>query len=138
MLPISPPTRTHRHKTQDDDMVWPPDDFTGVWIVEWPNGQLKFRGFYLKGKAEGDCDCFWSNGNLAQEGQRQDGECVGTWVDYLLDGTKSKETEYFSPGNFDVRWFTPNGQVREVEIVRVGCKRETKKLIPDDSLERTN
>ena len=28
----------HRQQTEDDDMVWPPDDLTGEWVVE--NGRL--------------------------------------------------------------------------------------------------
>ena len=123
----------HRQQTEDDDMVWPPDDFTGEWVVEWPNGRVKFRSLYLKGKEEGDHVCYWSNGNLAQKGYTQDGECVGIWSDYWEDGTKFKETEYFSPGNFDVRWLTAAGQVQEIEIVRAGQERRTEKMIPDDA-----
>jgi len=122
----------HRQQTDDDDMTWPADDFTGEWVVQWPNGQVKFRSLYLKGKEEGDYLCYWSNGNLAQKGDSQDGECIGIWSDYFEDGTKFKETEYFSPGNYDVRWLTVDGQVREIEIVRVGQERRTETLIPND------
>jgi antitoxin component YwqK of YwqJK toxin-antitoxin module len=111
-------------------MVWPPEDFTGEWIVEWPNGQGKFRSLYLNGRAEGDYLCYWSNGNLAQKGYSQDGECFGIWSDYWEDGVKFKETEYFSPGNFDVRWLTPDGQIREIETYRVGQAYRTEILIP--------
>lgn len=103
-------------------MVWPPEDFTGEWIVEWPNGQVKFRSLYLGGKEEGDYLCYWSNGNRAQQGYCSDGKCVGIWSDFREDGTKFKETEYYSPGNFDVRWLTPDGRVEKTEVVRVGTE----------------
>ena len=113
----------HRQQSEDDDMVWPPDDFTGEWIVEWPNGQVKFRSLYLKGKEEGDYLCYWSNGKIAQRGYNLDGECVGVWSDFWEDGTKYQETEYYSPGNFDVRRFTPDGRVEQTEVVRAGMER---------------
>ena len=121
----------HRQQSDEDDMVWPPDDFTGEWVVEWPNGEVKFRSLYLKGKEEGDWFCYWSNGNVAQKGYNSDGECVGVWSDYWEDGVRFKETEYFSPGNFEVRWLTAEGQVSEIQIFRDGCEQETKTLLPD-------
>lgn len=121
----------HRQHSDDDDMVWPPDDFTGEWVVEWPNGQVKFRSLYLKGKEEGDWFCYWSNGNVAQQGYNSDGECVGTWTDYWENGVKFKETEFYAPGNFDVRWLTPEGHVEKIQVFRDGCERETKTVLPD-------
>jgi hypothetical protein len=121
----------HRQQTDDDEMEWPPDDFTGEWVVEWPNGQVKFRSLYLKGKEEGEWFCYWSNGNVAQQGYNSDGKCVGVWSDYGEDGVRFKETEFYSPDDFDVRWLTVDGQVREIQIFRDGCERETKKLLPD-------
>lgn len=43
----------HRLESDDDDPEWPPDDFTGEWIVEWPNGQVCVRSAYVQGKPEG-------------------------------------------------------------------------------------
>ena len=117
----------HRQKTDDDEMVWPPDNFTGEWIVEWSNGQVKFQALYLNGKAEGDYLCYWSNGNFAQKGYCEDGKYIGIWSDYWEDGTKFKETEYFSPGNYDVRWLK-DGEIKEIEVVRVGRESRVQKL----------
>ena len=123
---------TYRNESDDEDMVWPPADFSGEWVVEWPNGRMKFRSLYLDGKQEGDHLCYWSNGNLAQKGKNLDGQCIGVWSDYWEDGTRFKETDYHSPGNFDIRWLTENGQVRQIEIVRDGQERKLKILIPDE------
>lgn len=113
---------TIRQETEDEDVVWPPDDFSGEWIIEWPNGQVKYRALYLQGKCEGDCICYWANGNLAQDGRCLDGECVGLWCDYWEDGTKFKETEYHSKGNFDVRWLDSDGSLLETQEWRGGTK----------------
>jgi antitoxin component YwqK of YwqJK toxin-antitoxin module len=121
----------HRQETDDEDMVWPPDDFSGEWVVEWPNGQIKFRSLYLDGKEEGTHLCYWSNGNLAQRGKNLAGECIGIWSDYWEDGTRYRETLYYSPGNFDVRWLTDSGQVKEIEVVRDGQERQCRTLIAD-------
>lgn len=121
-----------RHQTNDDDMAWPPDDFSGEWIVEWPNGQTKYRGLYLNGKREGACLCFWANGNLAQDGRCLDDECIGVWSDYRENGTKFKETEYYSENNFDVRWIEPDGSIREIQEWRAGKEPVTRVLQADN------
>ena len=104
---------TVRQKNQDDDMPWPPDNFTGEWIVEWPNGAIKFRSLYLGGKAEGKYECFWDNGNLAQIGYSEDDVCVGIWSDFWEDGTKFKETHYFGKRTFKTVWLDPDGVITE-------------------------
>jgi antitoxin component YwqK of YwqJK toxin-antitoxin module len=124
---------TTKHTKHTKKNRWPPKDFSGEWIVEWPNGRVKFRSLYLHGKEEGDHLCFWPNGKLSQKGQNLDGDCIGVWSDYWEDGTKFKETEYYSPGNFDVRWLTQDGRIREIETVRVGRERETKILLPENA-----
>jgi antitoxin component YwqK of YwqJK toxin-antitoxin module len=123
----------HRQETDEDDMVWPSANFSGEWVVEWPNGKTKFRSLYLEGKQEGVHLCYWSNGKLAQKGQNHDDQCIGIWSDYWEDGTKFKETEYYSQGNFDVRWLTEDGRVRELEVVRKGRERQRKILLPNEA-----
>ena len=127
----------HRLKTFDQDSPWPDDRFTGEWVVEWPNGQLKFRAHYLDGKANGDYRCFSEEGRVVQEGRMCRGECVGRWVDYhhdtgsilaervYLDGhCEGIERSYFDNGNVmsershrqsvlhgPFRWFLRDGQL---------------------------
>lgn len=121
----------HRQKSDTDDMIWPPDNFSGEWIVEWPNGQIKFRSLYLEGKQEGEHLCYWTNGNLAQKGQNLADQCIGIWSDYWEDGIRFKETEYYSKNNFDVRWLTESGHVREIEVFRDGQEPQRKILLAD-------
>jgi hypothetical protein len=106
-----------RQKTDDEDMIWPPDGFTREWIVEWPNGVVKFRSLYLGGKEEGDYYCYWSNGRPAQIGCSSDGVCVGVWTDFLEDGTKLKETHYINNGTFKVLWFGVGGSATDTEYI---------------------
>ena len=65
--------------------------------------------------------------------QNHDDQCIGIWSDYWEDGTKFKETEYYSQGNFDVRWLTEDGRVRELEVVRKGRERQRKILLPNEA-----
>ncbi len=106
-----------RQQTDDEDMIWPPEGFTGEWIVEWPNGAVKFHSLYLRGKEEGDHCCYWSNGKPAQLGYSSDGVCVGVWTDFLEDGTKLKETHYINNRTFQVVWFGLDGAVTEMEYM---------------------
>mgnify|MGYP001588850461 CR=1 FL=1 len=122
----------HRQLSEDDDMIWPPDDFTGEWVVEWPNGQIKFRSLYLKGKEEGDYLCYWSNGNLAQKGYNEDGICKGIWSDFMEDGTKLKETHYKDSKNFEVHWLDLDGHVEEIQFFEDGV--EVRKVCPNKNL----
>src|SRR5436309_8991464 len=106
-----------RIKDYDDAMIWPPDDFTGEWVVEWPNGVVKFRSLYLGGKEEGDYQCYWSNGKPAQLGYSSNGVCVGVWTDFLEDGTKLKETHYFNNRTFKIMWFGADGSITDTEYM---------------------
>lgn len=76
----------YRLKDELEDSPWPGENFTGEWIVEWPNGVTKFRAQYVQGKPDGDYLCFWPNGRLAQKGRMCQGESVGRWTDYHQDG----------------------------------------------------
>ncbi len=111
-----------RQKSEDDDTPWPEDGFTGEWIVEWPNGQMKFFSCYVDGNQDGDHLCYWANGNLAQKGVNHNGACVGLWEDYWEDGRKFKETYYEGSRNFTERWLDKNGEVDRIQIFRNGIK----------------
>jgi antitoxin component YwqK of YwqJK toxin-antitoxin module len=99
----------------DDEGLYPPDGFTGVWEVYWPNRKLKWRAHFLNGVEDGRHTCWWDDGRLAQTGICEHGECKGVWVDYHTDGSKMKETEYATRGNFVVRWYDNEGAISEVQ-----------------------
>ena len=94
--------------------VYPPDDFTGLWEVCWPNENPKFRGVFRNGEPDGISTCWWENGQISQTGRSEAGECKGVWSDFDEDGEKFKETEYIDSKNFSVRWYE-DGEVRETE-----------------------
>ncbi len=103
----------------DEEGLYPPEDYCGVWEVYWPNRQLKYRACYVDGKENGEVKCWWENGILAQSGWRDHGECRGLWTDYFEDGARYKETEYRDNDNFVVRWYS-NGTIDRTEVWKEG------------------
>jgi antitoxin component YwqK of YwqJK toxin-antitoxin module len=78
---------------------YPPDDFEGVWIEHWPNGQLKFRGTYKKdGLRVGQHICFWENGVLREVSTWEQGWVTGTLIRFYEDGTRECEKEFGEHG----------------------------------------
>ncbi|NOX98714.1 MAG: hypothetical protein GXP30_03115 [Verrucomicrobia bacterium] len=109
---------TFRQESEEDDVPWPDDDFTGEWIVEWPNGQIKFKSRYIDGDEEGEYRCYWANGKFAQKGVNKNGVCKGLWEDFWEDGRKFKETYYDNSDNFTVRWLDEQGNVERIQVFR--------------------
>lgn len=105
----------------DDDAedIWPDDGYSGIWEIYWPNGVVKFRANYVDGKEEGECLCYWDNGNLAQRGVKVGGECDGIWTDYDYEGYKTLQGRYVN-GKQEGLWvsFWDDGSVmKEREYV---------------------
>ena len=103
---------------------YPPDDYTGEWLSEWPNGQLKFLGCYINGESEGEQICYWDNGEIAQRGKCVNGRCVGMWKDYREDGSLVLECEYHSDGDFTKQWFDSDGAPTETQIYKGGIEQK--------------
>jgi len=114
----------------ENDPIWPNEDYTGEWIIEWPSGALKFRGYYLRGMLYGASWSYWENGQIAQQGQSFDGQSIGVWEDFLENGTKFKETTYEDSSNFVERWLNNDGSVYQTKIFKDGFQ------ITDDSGNR--
>ncbi len=113
----------HRRVFEDRDSIIPPDNFTGVWEVLWPNGVICSRTCFLKGAEHGPFLCLWHNGNLAQVGMHLNGKSLGVWTDYREDGSKMLEGVYGSKGREGVwLWFGPDGEVKEEIHYRGGKK----------------
>ena len=96
------------------DGVWPPDGYTGDWLVYWPNGAIKLRAKYVDGKETGQYVCYWDNGLLAQVGYLVDGVSHGVWLNFWESGDKYLEERHVSPGKFDQTWFDRDGKITEV------------------------
>jgi antitoxin component YwqK of YwqJK toxin-antitoxin module len=119
-----------RQESEDDDTPWPDDDFTGEWIVEWPNGHTKVKSRFIDGKQDGEYLCCWANGNFAQKGTNRNGVCIGLWEDFWEDGTKFKETCYEDPGNFTERWLGEQGKVERIRTFRNHIEQNPEQAVP--------
>jgi hypothetical protein len=85
--------------------VYPPDDFVGLLVEHWDNGQLKFRGRYEKGgKRVGQHICFWENGALQEVSYWTDGWVTGTTLWFREDGSKDCEKDYREHGGITRSW----------------------------------
>lgn len=78
----------------------------------YPNGKLKSKGRYYKGKKWGTWTYFYPDGNLQQEGEYRNGKADGTWVWYYPDGQVRLEQEYYE-GKPDGKSteYSPDGKI---------------------------
>ena len=65
---------------------------TGEYLEFYPNGVLKARGKYKKGKLHGDWKWFRKTGVIMRSGSFNSGEQVGTWITYDTKGKNYKKT----------------------------------------------
>ena len=91
----------------------------GDFIMRYPNGVIRMKGFYMHGKRDGEWVSFFEDGkvqsegyfkqgyrdgkgtvyypntgNKMYEGNYKDGVMVGIWKYYNTDGTFNKEVDY--------------------------------------------
>lgn len=102
--------------------LWPNNDFTGEWIIEWSSGTLKYKCHYLEGSPYGKCVSFWKNAKIAQEGEYCNGTPIGVWVDYDENGLRFKETVYKSSTDFIEKWIDSSGEVVKTIIFQNGLE----------------
>jgi antitoxin component YwqK of YwqJK toxin-antitoxin module len=105
--------------------IYPDEDYTGEWIVEWPSGALKFTGNFLNGLAHGKSFAYWENGQIAQTGMSYKGEPIGVWEDFFENGHKFKETIYENSSNFEERRFNSDGSISDTVIFKDGMEMRT-------------
>jgi antitoxin component YwqK of YwqJK toxin-antitoxin module len=60
----------------------------------FPNGKVKFTGFYLDGEMHGEWQWFRTDGSVMRTGQFDRGNQVGTWRTYDRSGAVVKETDF--------------------------------------------
>jgi uncharacterized protein YdhG (YjbR/CyaY superfamily) len=65
---------------------------SGEYLELYPNGVLKARGKYKKGKLHGDWKWFRKTGVIMRSGSFNSGEQVGTWITYDAKGKIYKKT----------------------------------------------
>ena len=95
----------------------------GNYATKYASGMIKMKGFYIRGKREGEWICFfetggkqsegffknglrdgkalvyYENGQVYYEGFYKDGREVGKWVFYDKDGKKINEKDYDKPNS---------------------------------------
>ena len=85
--------------------VYPPEEFEGLWVENWPNGQLKFRGQFKKNRRRvGQHLSFWESGALQELSYWDDGWVCGTLVRFGEDGTRECEKDYGEHGGRTRSW----------------------------------
>jgi hypothetical protein len=105
--------------------AFPDEDFEGLWIEHWPNGQLKFRGYFKKRhKRVGQHICFWPNGVLREVSFWDEGWVCGTVIWFREDGSKESEKDYGEFGSrtrsWTERWYGGESELWKVIVWRDG------------------
>ena len=72
----------------------PPQNYTGVWITKYDNGQINFKGKYVNGKAEGKGVYYFKNGQVHFKGTYLNGLKDGRWTAYFENGIKRYTVTY--------------------------------------------
>jgi hypothetical protein len=103
--------------------VYPPEDFEGLWMEHWSNGQLKFRGQYKrKLKRVGQHISFYENGVLQEVSCWDEGWACGTVIWFREDGSKECEKDYGEHGGLTRSWtekcYSMSGQLHAVRVHR--------------------
>lgn len=80
----------------------------------YADGQLRFEGAYLKGKANGEWKYYYREGQLHTKYTYKDGAAQGDYIEYFQSGEKKVE-QVFKDDNLDGYYteYYRNGQVQE-------------------------
>lgn len=81
------------------------DDFSGIYVEHWPNGQLCYRGCFEAGcKQVGTHVYFWENGNVCELAYWRNGLPVGTMHRFFENGIRQLERDYGEDGASTQSW----------------------------------
>jgi antitoxin component YwqK of YwqJK toxin-antitoxin module len=67
---------------------------TGVWVHEYPDGELNYEGEYVAGLPVGKHRWYHPNGQIKKEGKYSSGVRVGTWKTYNQEGIQVLTVKY--------------------------------------------
>lgn len=70
--------------------------FQDEWIEYYPDGKVKSKGKFRRGKKHGVWKYYYANGQIEQEGSYKNGGLEGGWVWYFEDGRPRLEQEYLN------------------------------------------
>ncbi len=66
----------------------------GQWVSFFENGNVQSEGFFKKGLRDGKANVYFESGKLYYEGYYKDGKEVGKWIFYDESGNKINEKDY--------------------------------------------
>jgi antitoxin component YwqK of YwqJK toxin-antitoxin module len=66
----------------------------GIWIYEYPDGEINYEGEYLQGLAVGKHKWYHPNGQIKKQGKYSSGVRVGTWKTFDEEGVKVLDVRY--------------------------------------------
>ena len=89
--------------------VCPPDEFEGLYQERYPDGQLKYRGFFEKNCVRtGQHLEFWPNGFVKEISYFANNRIVGTSLNFYENGTRESEQDYLENGSKKGNWIEKN------------------------------
>jgi hypothetical protein len=109
------------HYSDSGAMIYPPQEFEGLWLEHWKNGRCKYRGAFRKGGQRiGQHAAFWENGALQEVSYWDEGWATGTFLVFRDDGSKESERDYGEYGGRSRAWvakfYSASGQLSSVEV----------------------
>jgi hypothetical protein len=117
---MNDPDTNYRNYGDTCAEVYPPEEFEGLWVEHWGNGQLKFRGAFKPGlKRIGQHICFWETGALQEVSYWDEGWVCGTLIRFNEDGTKEYEKDYGEYGGRTRSWTEKSYGVVTGELMSV-------------------
>jgi antitoxin component YwqK of YwqJK toxin-antitoxin module len=111
-------------------LVYPPDEFSGMWRENWPNGGLRYQGHFEQfRKREGQHVFFWESGLLHEVSYWREGWAVGTLITYYENGVRQHERDFGEDGCRSRSWVEKSygivsGELHTVTIYRHGRRVE--------------
>ena len=71
----------------------------GQWISFFENGNMQSEGFFKDGLRDGKATVYYENGKIYYEGAYKDGKEVGKWIFYDVERKKINEKDYDAKPN---------------------------------------
>jgi hypothetical protein len=104
-------------KQRNPLLILPPDtEYTGEYIDRWPNGLVKFRGYFRFGKRHGQWVSFFENGEPWSEVHYDKGLRHGPYMVYY-PGLKKRIEGYYKNDMRDSIWCfydSSGSKIREI------------------------
>lgn len=109
------PTKTIAINDYNKYAISPPDtDYTGDYVVKYPNGITQFQGFYRFGLRQGQWMTFYDNGEKWSETVYEKGKRQGQTNVYHTNG-KLKITGWYKNDLRDSLWLFYDEQGKEID-----------------------